>query len=85
MKEENQYLVSESEVSNFVADMLSGEKPKPLLAGKKPVEIIASGKIICIGVLEKFEGALSFNINKSGQLIFIEEIITNNKEREGEK
>jgi len=40
------YIIDESEAANFVADILGGEKPKPLLAGKQPVELIASGEVI---------------------------------------
>ena len=40
-----QYLISEGEIGNFVAEILSGEKPKPLLEGKKPVGVIAEGEV----------------------------------------
>lgn len=76
----NQYLISEAEISNFVATILSGEKPAPLLKDKKPVVVIAEGQLdmindyigndhswnIALCLYKKYDG-------KKGKLIFIEE------------
>jgi len=71
-----QYLISEEEIEyllNYISNHSTQKMIKSIIKSKTPVEVIASGKVITIGVLDKFKGALSFNIGKSGTLIFVED------------